>query len=48
MSGKTDFPTHAKDWNKFETNNKSLALNVFFVPHINEEIRQAYISKHNS
>ena len=24
-----DFPSHKKDWNKFESNNKSIALNIF-------------------
>ena len=42
------FPSHKKDWKKFETNNKTIALNVLYVPHNNEEIRHSYISKHNS
>ena len=41
MSRKTDFPTHSKDWENFETNNKSIALNVLFISH-KKEIRQAY------
>ena len=42
------FPSHKKDWKKFESNNKSIALNVLFVPHSSQEIRHAYKSKHNS
>ena len=25
----TDFPSHSKDWKKFESNNKSIVLNIF-------------------
>ena len=28
-----DFPSHKKDWKKVELNNKSIALNVFYVPY---------------
>ena len=42
-----DFPSHIKDWKKFESNNKSIALNILYVPHNTEEIRHAYISKYN-
>ena len=28
-----DFPSHSKDWKKFESNNKSIALNTLYVPH---------------
>ena len=42
-----DFPSHSKDWEKFESNNKSIALNVLYVPHNPEEIRHACKSKHN-
>ena len=34
-----NFPSHAKDWEKLETNNKSITLNVLLTPHENEEIR---------
>ena len=27
-----DFPSHSKDWKKFEQNNKTIALNILFVP----------------
>ena len=28
-----DFPLQSKDWKNFESNNKSIALNIFYVPH---------------
>ena len=42
-----DFPSHSKDWKKFESNNKSIALNILFVPRITKEIRRAYKLKYN-
>ena len=34
-----EFPSHSKDWRKFESNNKTIALNILYVPcnakHIN-------------
>ena len=42
-----EFPSHSKDWRKIEFNNKAIALNILYVPYKTEEIRQAYISKHN-
>ena len=42
-----NFPSHKKDWKKFESNNKSIALNILFVPYNAENIRLAYKSKHN-
>ena len=42
-----DFPSHKKDWNEFEKNNKAIALNILYVPHNTEEIRHAYKSKYN-
>ena len=42
-----NFPSHKKTWKKFEPNNKTIALNILFVPYNSEEIRHAYISKHN-
>ena len=41
------FPSHIKDWKKFEPNNKSIALNILYVPHNTKKIRHAYISKYN-
>ena len=32
-----DFPSHSKDWKKFEQNNKSIALNILFVPYNTEK-----------
>ena len=42
-----DFPSHSKDWKKLEQNNKTIALNILFVPYNIEKIRLAYKSKHN-
>ena len=36
-----NFPSHKKDWKKFESNNKSIALNILYVSHNSEEIRHA-------
>ena len=41
-----DFPSHSKDWKKFKQNNKTIALNILFVPHNAKKIRFAYKSKH--
>ena len=42
-----EFPSHSKDWRKFECNNEAIALSILYVPYKTEQIRQAYISKHN-
>ena len=42
-----DFPSHINNWKTFESNNKSIAFNILYVPHNTEEIRHAYISKYN-
>ena len=42
-----DFPSHSKDWKKFESNNESIALNILYVPHNTEKVRHAYKSKYN-
>ena len=42
-----EFLTHSKDWRKFESNNKTIALNILFALYNTEEIRFAYKSKHN-
>ena len=34
---KIDFPSHGKDWKKFESNNKSISLNILYVPHNTEK-----------
>ena len=42
-----NFPSHLGDWKKFELNNKSIALNVLYVPEDEKTIRHAYKSKYN-
>ena len=39
--------SHKKDWKKFELNNKSIALNILYVPCNTKEIRHKYRSKYN-
>ena len=46
-SKEISFPSHKKDWKNFELNNKSIALNILYVPYNTKEIRHAYKSKHN-
>ena len=43
-----DFSSNSKDWKKFETNKKSIALDVLFVPYKKKKIRKICISKYNS
>ena len=40
-----DLPSLNKDWKKFESNNKSIALNILSLSHNTEKIRHAYKSK---
>ena len=42
-----DFPSNQKDWKKFETNNKSIALNILYIPHNTKDVRHIYKSKFN-
>ena len=42
-----DFPSQGKDWKKFGSNNKSIALNILYVPYNTEKIRHTYKSKYN-
>ena len=42
-----DFPSTGKDWKKFESNNKSIARNILYVPHNTKKICHAYKSKYN-
>ena len=42
-----DFPSQGKDWKKLELNNKSIALNILYVPYNTEKIRHPYKSKYN-
>ena len=41
------FSCKIKDWKKFENNNKSIALNILFVPNDSIEIRLAFKSEYN-
>ena len=42
-----DFPAGIKDWKKFERNNKTIALNILYVPHNTKTINFAYKLKYN-
>ena len=42
-----NFPTAKKDWNRFELNNKDVALNILYVPFNTKKIEIAYKSKYN-
>ena len=42
-----DLPSHQGDWEKFEQENNSIALNVLFVSDNREEIKLAYKSNYN-
>ena len=39
-----EFPSNQKHWKKYESNNKSIALNILYVPHNTKKIRHAYKS----
>ena len=43
----TDFSSHQRDWEEFEQNDTSIALNILFLPHNSEEIKLAYKSNYN-
>ena len=43
-----EFPSHLKDWRKFECNSKTITLNILYVPYKTKQIRPAYKSKHNN
>ena len=43
-----NFPTAKKDWNRFELNNKDVALYILYVPFNTKKIEIAYKSKYNS
>ena len=38
-----ELSSHSKGWRKFECNNKTIALNILYVPHNTKQIKQAYI-----
>ena len=42
-----NFPATKKDWNKFEVNNKNIALNILYVPFNTRKVEIAYKSKYN-
>ena len=42
-----EFPAGIKDWKRFEKNNKTIALNILYVPRDEEKINLAYKSKYN-
>ena len=42
-----NFPAAKKDWNKFEINNKNIALDTLYVPYNTKKIEIAYKSKYN-
>ena len=43
----TDSSSYQRDWEEFEQENNSIALNVLFVSHNSEEIKLAYKSIYN-
>ena len=43
----TDFLSYQREQEEFEQNNISVALNILFVPHNNEEVKLAYKPNYN-
>ena len=43
----TDFSSHQRNWENFEQENNSIALNVLFVSYNSQEIKLAYKSNYN-
>ena len=43
-----NFLPHRKYQKKFETTNKKISLNIFYIPYNSEEIRHAYTPQPNS
>ena len=43
-----EFSAGPKDWKKFERNNKTIALNILFIPHNTKTMRVAYRSEHDN
>ena len=43
-----EFPARPKDWIKFERNNKTIALNILFIPRNTKTIRVAYRSEYSN
>ena len=42
-----NFPSTKKDWNRFEVNNKNVALNILYMSYNTKKVEIAYKSKHN-
>ena len=42
-----EFPSHSKDWTKFEQSNNTVVLDILYVPYNSKQIRPGYISKYN-
>ena len=42
-----DFLSYKNEWNEFGKNNKTIALNILYVPYNTDKIRNAHKSKHN-
>ena len=42
-----EFPTQSRDWEKFEKNDKSIALNILFASNGTKDIRLTYKSEYN-
>ena len=40
-----DSPSHKKDWNKFELNNKTIALNVLFIRYNTKQLFYSFTTK---
>ena len=43
----TDFSSYQREWEEFEQNNNSIALNILVAPHNSEQIKLAYKSNYN-
>ena len=43
-----EFQAGPKEWGKFERNNKTIALNVLYIPHNTKTISVAYRSEYNN
>ena len=43
----TEFLADPKDWKTFERNNKTITLNVLYIPHNTKKISVAYRSEYN-
>ena len=43
-----NFPAGPNDWKKFEQDNKTIALNILYVPYNTKEIYHVYKSKYNN